>query len=177
MRQTEMVAVMAWLTHIYNQEITDALSDTWYELLGHLSREEFARAIKEYVLDPESKFFPKPGQIMGIARPKVQPEEESSLVVDLIFSAVQSYGADPIGEARAKKKIGEIGWQWVQIQGGWAKAIQSCPDNDSIPIWRAQTRKSIMGLMAARGKDMRVVPEIASEAQLKQLGVEMKKLN
>ena len=164
------------LAEIYDKKITNDLMKIWNAVLQELTEEELAKGIKAYVLDPKHEFFPKPGQIYGLARPQGNKEEEAALIVDRIFFALSSYGKDSYGTRRAREKIGELGWLYIENQGGWDQ-FGSGVENDSVPTLKSQARKSIMGLIQRKRSDMPMTPEQENKViTLQSLGIEMKKL-
>jgi hypothetical protein len=139
---------LAGLTKIYEQELTDELVDIWTTIFEGISEQEFIQGIVKYCLDPESKFFPKPGQIYSLIRPESDSNSQAALIADSIFTALRNYGADSIGKAKARSKIGEIGWQWVERIGGWQIFIESVVNEEQVPTLKAQCRMALKGLIS-----------------------------
>lgn len=167
--KTEILLAMKALAEIFPQTLTDQLVHLWCRLLSDLSDEELARGVTAFIRDPESEFFPKPGQIYGFARPQGDKEEEAALVVDRIFYALGAYGKDSLGEKRAKDKIGELGWSYVVNRGGW-NSFGNDIKNDDLFTAKSQIRKSIMGFMQRERNDKTML------VNLRSLGISMKEL-
>ena len=48
------------------------------------------------------------------------------LILERMFQAQSSFGTDKIAMERAKEKIGEIGWAYIQTCGGWHSFWMRC---------------------------------------------------
>lgn len=169
----DILLAMKGLSEIYERKITDDLMSIWQSVLKDLSQEELAKGVEAYVLDPSRDFFPKPGQIYALARPQGNKEEEAALITDRIFACLSSHGKDDYGTKRAREKIGELGWMYIEQTGGWSKFGLEL-DNGDVPTMKSQARKSIMGLIQRKISDMSL-PE-QKPRSLKSLGIEMKQL-
>ena len=134
---------------IYRVEIQHELIVIWQEILRDLTLDELVRAVKIYNLDPElSKFMPRPGQIYGLAKPEPDKREEASLIADSIWTALTMYGEDKYNTNRAKLKIGPVGWEWIETQGGWSTFHRNYNQEDvNMGTTKAQIRNSVMGLI------------------------------
>jgi hypothetical protein len=173
----DIAITLAGLGQVYEKEITESLIQIWCALLGELTEEELNAAVKAYCLDPElSRFMPKPGQIFGLARPQIDREEEAAIVADSIFAAQRLYGADSVGTSRAQLKIGALGWEYIQAQGGWQVFWHSVTSTDEVPILKSQVRKALMGLIHRQRSGMATSRPALEEVSLKSLGVELKTL-
>jgi hypothetical protein len=140
------------LTQMYQQELSEEVLFIWYEVLKDLTEEEYRNALTLFLRSNE-EFFPKPGQIYQLARPKSDPKIEASLIADLIFAAVRKHGWDTVGIERAKREIGEIGWKYIKNCGGWETFVQSIISEDQVSTLKAQARMSLQGLIDKQNYD------------------------
>lgn len=169
------------LTKIYDQELTDDLVDIWATIFEGFSEEEFIQAIVKYCLDPGSKFFPKPGQIYSLARPESDPTSKAAVIADSIFTALARFGADAVGKQKARDLIGDIGWQWVERNGGWQAFSQSGIVNEQVPTLKAQCRMALIGLLLQqthnnKTKKLESIESHEEQFKLIDLGVHLKSL-
>ena len=99
--------------------------------------------------------------------------QTTDYIADNVFTALRSYGVDLVGVARTKLKVGEIGWQYIELQGGWHMFVKSVTSESDIPILKAQARRSILHLL---GKNKRGTSTESKTVLLEQLGVKMREL-
>jgi hypothetical protein len=172
-----IIFTLKGLTEIYDKVVSDELIEIWVSILKDLTPEELAKGVHAYVIG-NHPFFPKPGQIYVLARPQIDTDQEASLIADRIFSSIRSYGTDPLGTERARNKIGELGWQYIQNEAGWDSFSRSIKSEDDIPILKAQVRRSLMGLIERKKKDIDQPVAIGEPVRtLESLGIQMKQLN
>ncbi len=176
MRQ-EIGKVYTGFCALYGKDFNaDALS-IWVQVLSDLTVPELRMAVQYYAKDPSlCKFFPQPGQLYGLAKPREDKEEQASCIVDNIFQALRSYGTDKYNESRAKLKIGPIGWKWIEQQGGWQVWARTVTDEDMVPTLRSQARKSVMGLIQVQNNLEITGKQVEPDKTLSDLGVTMKEL-
>jgi hypothetical protein len=176
--ENEIMVTLRGLGTIYDKEISEDLLQIWCSVLQGVTSEELTRAVRVYVTAAENVFFPKPGQIHAIAKGIVDLESEAVQITDSIFYCLRSYGPDPLGIDRTKKKIGEIGWLYIQSIGGWEAFVISVRSEDDVPIIKSQVRKSIMGLLQRKrsGFPDRIHEKLEAVEAFKRLGIKMKEL-
>ena len=181
MRKIELAKAMKALGELYDKQFSELLIDMWFSVLHDVTDQEFVNAIKAYVTDPKNVFFPKPAQILGLAKGVLDVESQASLIADNVFYCLRSYGTDQIGEERAKSRMGDVGWAYIKNGGGWATFVQSIKDEADVPILKSQARKAIMGLLELKRSNRPIESDpIAIEraqTQLSALGVSMKTID
>lgn len=138
-------------------ELSEVLVEIWSTALSQLTQAELRRGVEKYLLS-NSPSFPKPGQIYALARPEhdaVVIEAEAQRIANLVFDCLsygdQTYGGNyPSSAERARTKMGEIGWQYIQACGGWSKFVQGFAYDGAtadLATAKAQARKMIIGLL------------------------------
>jgi len=173
--RADILKAMYGLGSVFKEKIDDNLIHIWCSVLKDLSPQELLMAVEVYCKDPENKFFPRVGQIYGLARPKPNFETEAQLLADRVYYAGCAYGADSEGIERARKKVGELGWKYIQNQGGFQKFIDLINEMGDPGTIKSQIRKSVIGLMEQNERQTRMESlEHQSRDVLKKLGVEMK---
>jgi hypothetical protein len=130
---------------MYNVRIEQDVLCLWELVLEELTDEEFLQGVKLY-LKGSNKFFPQPGEILQLVKPKFDSKNEASEIVDRIFTALSKYGFSKFDIERAKLEIGEIGWSYIQKLGGWSLWGQNIT-NDQVPILKSQMRNSLQHLL------------------------------
>lgn len=145
MRET-IVEVLGWFSLAYKEDILPETVGLWCAVLFDVKPQDIRGASIQY-LRGNSPFFPKPGQILAIARPTASAEQEASLVADALITAAESYGFDPIGVAKAEEKVGKLGVEYLRRNGGFEKFVLSIGHVDNITNVKAQLRRSITGLI------------------------------
>jgi hypothetical protein len=173
--RADILLALKVLSVSYNKVIDDDTYLVWEAVLRDLTPLEIDKAVMAYSRDPENSFFPPPGKIYGLARPQGDKEEEASLIADRIFAALRAYGTDTLGTDRAHMKIGDLGWTYIENQGGWPTFVGSVRSDDDVPILKAQCRRSIMGLIQRKRSDIPLLPD-TQPVTLKSLGLEMRQL-
>ena len=143
-----------------NMNLSEDLIIAWNLILGDLSRQELADALETFLKSDQSKFFPKPGQLYALARPQPDLEGEAALLTDKIYYCLESYGSDAYGTERAKERIGELGWVYIQNLGGWTKFTTTVGmvEMSELGGEKARTRKSLMGILERQKCGLPLVP-------------------
>jgi len=177
MTKNTLMVQLHGLARIFDQVVDAQLTAIWLSVLGELSDEELVTAVKAYCLDAESKFFPKPGQIYRLARPEFDTKEEAAVIADHIFAALRAYGADSVGTAKARQKIGEIGWNWIINCGGWSTFVCRGIEEEQVPALQAQCRLAILGLLSKQKYDKESHSIKNKVRSLKDFGLAMKAID
>lgn len=135
--KSEYAKLVAGLGEYYSKELTPSQIDMFSDDLMSLSPTELTQAIISYRRNPENKFFPLPGQLIGIIRPTITATDEANEVASAIINAVGKDGHT--NPERAKQRIGELAWEVVVRFGGWKHICESLnPQNEG--VFRAQIR-------------------------------------
>lgn len=171
-----ILSALRGFAEIYDKPISDELQKIWTNVLSDLTQDELDRAVKAYILDPKNVFFPKPGQIYGLAKPQGDKEEEAALIADRIFTCLRDHGSDSFGTNRARTRIGELGWNAIQNQGGWDAFIRSVISESDVSTLKSQMRKSIMGLIQRERSGISGNVPNPNQVSIESLGVKMKEL-
>ncbi len=156
----DILMALRGLAEVYEKTLTEGLIKIWDRVLSDVSEEELASAVERYLKGPDSNFFPKPGTIYSLAKAIPDLETEAAWISEMIFTSVRLYGGDPIGTERARIKIGSVGWAYVISKGGWETIRTSVKSDDDIPIFQAQTRKALIGLIQRRNAGKDLIPKL-----------------
>lgn len=130
--------IVSKLGEYYSKELTANQIEMFSEDLMLLTPDELIRAIKSYRQNPENKFFPLPGQLIGIIRPPITSNDDAQECANLIISAIGRYGHT--NQAQAQEYMGELAWEVVKRVGGWlhlCEAVNAQNEN----TYRAQIRE------------------------------------
>lgn len=173
----DVVLVMLGLSKIYDYTLSDPLIEIWNRVLRDLSKAELEFAVDEYVRGG-SPFFPKPGQIYQLVRPnqKIEnAEADAQIIVEKIYSVQASVGTDAEGCAKARERIGEAGWEYIKLVGGWYVFWMRCQTEGVDSTIKSQTRKALLGLMNQQ-KQTEVRTQIEFKNLAQQIGLKMQSI-
>jgi hypothetical protein len=144
--QKAIINMLESLAIFYNLRLNDTVIEIFMACLQELTSQEVKVGFEKYMKSADSKFFPRPGQIYELARPKLSARAQASLVADTIFALING-PYDATGTEKARQKIGEVGWIWVKQMGGWQVLCQSITCFSQVPIMKAQCRDAIAALI------------------------------
>lgn len=133
---TKTETLMA-LAEVCGEELSEIRLKTYLFALKDLSHDELKQGVFKLMNDPSLTRFPMPGKIVEAARPNSTVDEDAKEAAGRIVAAVSKFGYPNRQEAR--EYIGELGWQVVEMQGGWSHLCESMTDRQ-IPILQAQFR-------------------------------------
>jgi hypothetical protein len=175
MKSELIVESLYALAALYDYEVPEEIIPIWQAALSDLTIEELNLAIKLYVLSNQP-FFPKPGQLYSLIKNPFEVKTQASNIADSIFTSVRLYGSDKVGTARARLKIGDIGWQYILNNGGWELFIESVSSEEVVPTMKAQARISIEGLITQNIRDREISQQPENLKCLKDYNIELKKI-
>jgi hypothetical protein len=177
-QRVDILKAVAVLGEIYDRQISKELVEVWNMILEDLSPDEVNRGVKLFMSNPANKFFPKPAEILALARPTANVDEEANILANKIIGAISKIG--PYRSADAKSLLGEVGWTIVQLRGGWE---QLCiVDNEQLGTLSAQLREIAKALLnkKKRGENITDVLKINTQSEnqttLSQFGIQMREL-
>lgn len=160
----EVANTLLYLSEIYSKEFSKQAFTFMLDSIEHLPAEKILLALKKYVRDPSSKFFPMPGQIIAMVEDKPNDRDVAVNVVNRIIEAQSKHGWN--NPEKAREHVGEIGWLVVKANGGWQQMCEST-SNDDLTIHRAQWRDSAMSIMAqARQGTLNQAPALPQPEQM-----------
>lgn len=139
----EIMKLVAALGEYYSWPLTPGQVAMYAEDLMCLEPQQLAQAIISYRNDPRNDRFPLPVKLKAMVGAAVNPEDEAVQISGRILGAIASIG--PYNTQRAREVIGEIGWQVVQMEGGWQTLCEV--QTDDIPIRKAQWRNLAKSLI------------------------------
>lgn len=142
-KQAEIMKLVAALGEYYDKPLTPGQVAMYSQDLMGLSPEQLGQAILTYRNDPRNDRFPLPVKLKAMAGLAVNPEDEAIQISGRILGAIASIG--PYQGQWARESIGEIGWQVVQMEGGWQTICEI--ETDDIPIRKAQWRNLAKSLI------------------------------
>lgn len=139
----EIMKLIAALGEYYDKALTPGQVAMYAQDLMVLEPEQLKQAILTYRNDPRNDRFPLPVKLKAMVGAAVNPEDEAIQISGRILGAIASVG--PYQGQRARELIGEIGWQVVQMEGGWQTICEI--ETDDIPIRKAQWRNLAKSLI------------------------------
>lgn len=132
----EIMKLVAALGEYYDKALTPGQVAMYSQDLMELEPAQLAQAIISYRNDPRNDRFPLPVKLKSMIGVAVNPEDEAIQIAGRILAAIASVG--PYQGQLARESIGEVGWQVVQMEGGWQTICEI--QTDDIPIRKAQWR-------------------------------------
>ncbi len=117
------------------QEINPTLAKIWLKALEELDDESIKNAIVSAMKNCTE--WPTPAQVRRISQGTMQTDEEiGAEIVGRIVGAISNYGYT--NSDAAEKAIGPIGWEVVQMAGGWNEVTNHSYEQlkTSKKIWR-----------------------------------------
>lgn len=139
----EIMKLVAALGEYYDKPITPGQVAMYSQDLMGLEPEQLAQAILTYRNDPRNDRFPLPVKLKAMVGMAVNPEDEAVQIAGRILGAIASVGPYQIQAAR--EAIGEVGWQVVEMEGGWQTLCEV--QTEDIPIRKAQWRNMAKSLI------------------------------
>lgn len=172
--KTEILIGMA---EVFGETLTDTRLRAYLKVLKQVTAEDLKRAGESILVDETLRRFPLPAQILAVCNPVLSPEEEAKEVAGRIIASVTKFGYS--NQAEAREYIGNLGWEVVKMQGGWAELCRNMR-NHMIPTLQAQYRelaitlrkKAIIGNLDTPPS----LPESRQRPQLQSAGDILKKL-
>jgi hypothetical protein len=134
--KNELAKIVFALGAYYDKKLSPEQIKMYVDDLSVLTPQELNFAIKQYRNDPANSFFPLPAKLIGIIKPVETDQDLGRLVAGWIMSAVLKFGSYRVQEAKAF--MGEIAWEVVKLQGGWASicALDTEDLKAEQPRWR-----------------------------------------
>lgn len=131
---------IAGISLYYGKELPDMVIGMYAEDLQDLPFERVKEAYREIAKSSGARRMPLPGEIRALINPigTDSAEDDAREAASRIGAAVSKFGWN--NETRAQEYIGELGWQVVTMQGGWATLCESLTFNNS-GILAAQWRE------------------------------------
>lgn len=130
--------ILIGFAEMCGERLTDTRMKAYLFALKDLSVDELKASVFKLMNDPSLTRFPMPGKILEHARPQISTEDDAKEAAARIIHAVSKFGWCNRQEARAY--IGELGWQVVEMQGGWVNLCENMRPN-MIPNLQAQFRE------------------------------------
>jgi len=91
----------------------------WFDALGKYPVQAFKSAMDQLIKEDR---FPTIKEIELILGSAVKPEDDAIVIAGRIVSAISRFGA--WGPDEAKAMIGSVGWEVVQLSGGWSTVCE-----------------------------------------------------
>lgn len=118
----QLKAVYVATAMYFDQKIPDEVLSLYIEDLADLPFPSVVKAIHSLRRDPKTMRCPIPSVIRSRLNPEMDPEGEATLIASRIVGCVSKIG--PYRPQYAQLEIGHVGWQIVQMEGGWAELCQ-----------------------------------------------------
>lgn len=113
------------LSEVYNRNISDTLSEIYYDVLQELTDEQFKNAVNKIIRTNKYPSMPKPAEILEYVHGK--PQDEALNAWNTTLEAIRHIGAykTPIFEDKAISAT-------IEHLGGW---IKLCDTDKEEMIW------------------------------------------
>ena len=120
----------------YDKVLSQTQLAMYVEDLLTISPEQLQAAVKQYRSDPRNDRFPLPAKLIAISKPVENEKDIGQIVAARILTGISKCGHN--NHEQAKEFVGEIGWEVVRLQGGWANLCQLSSDDlrQEQPRWR-----------------------------------------
>lgn len=127
----------------YGREISEAVLKMYLRDLSDLDETKCILAYDAWRKMPENRTFPLPAQIREMLNPTISltNEQKAADIAGRLVGAVSKFGYANAQEAR--EFIGEVGWQIVELRGGWNFICRNLGVSLSPSTFEAQARKQI----------------------------------
>jgi hypothetical protein len=162
-KEKQQLKVLLVHTSLYfNHEIPDPALTLYVEDLADLSLLDVSQALMDLRRDPKTKHCPTPAAIRDRIKPQPTDENQAIEVVGRVVEALSKHGWN--NHEKAKEHIGELGWLFIQREGGWLTVCESLTYDD-MGTFKAQARNSIKALLAsARAGTLDRAPSLPSQS-------------
>lgn len=120
--KTKLKYTIALTASYYGRDLADEVLTMYAEDLSDLDPAACIAAYQNWRRNPKHSRMPFPAEIREIIAPSENPQEEAREAASRIIGAVPKFGWCNPQEAR--DHIGELGWQVVEMQGGWTAVCE-----------------------------------------------------
>lgn len=160
--KNQVLDMVLAIAEVYGKEFSESRAKFYTEsIFEFLKNKNLTQAYKEITLTCE--YFPTPKQIADIFSEKIDPELQAKEAAARIIGAVRKFGwANP---KEAKIFIGSLGWEVVELNGGWQKVAESMNNRD-IPILSAQFRDLALSQFEKHKKNIHQAPQLPENKQV-----------
>lgn len=158
-KRAEIASLVTALAEYYDKPISPTQIAAYTEDLLDMDPAELGLSIVAYRNDPRNDRFPLPVKLKAAAGRVSNPEDEAVQIAGRIVGAISKFG--PYQSEKARESIGEIGWQVVQMDGGWMAVCET--QTDDVPIRRAQWRNLAKSLFEKGTRES--LQQIANQAK------------
>lgn len=135
---TAIKGLLVMASAYWREKLEDHVVEMYAEDLSEFSVEEIKAALSQLRRDPKVTRFPLPAVIASAIRPPQTADDAAKEAAARIMAAVPKFGWP--NQAAAREYIGELGWQVVQMQGGWPYLCETLKPS-MIPTLQAQFRE------------------------------------
>lgn len=132
----------------------------WFECLKNYSPVELRTALNRLIKEDH---FPSIKEVELALGAGVTPQDDGIVIAGKIVAAISRFGWSGPEEARAM--IGPVGWEVVQLSGGWAQ-VCNVSDED-LGIQKAQWRETARALLERGGRSLPELPPPMSDRGLR----------
>lgn len=140
--QIKLRAIIALTAAYYNQQLADPVVAMYVKDLSDLNFNLVSEALNNIRRNPNTRKCPLPAEI----RASVEHSDDNAdarEIASKIYSAISKYGWT--NSDRARLYIGHLGWQIVELQGGWEN-VCAIYTSDNTSTLLAQWRELASGL-------------------------------
>jgi len=163
LRMLTKYEIIVALAEIYGATLTKLAIKSYHMALEEISQKKVNEIFKEILEDDSIKFMPKPGELHGMAKPKLNPKDKAIMSMERIKNAITKFGwPDPEG---ARNFLNETEWNLITNRGGWNAFCSEPRNNIHDPMIYAQTRESLLSTYVAIEKGIRPESNIKLEAR------------
>lgn len=127
------------------QPLLDAVILMQVSDMEDLEFDDVTRAFDSYRKNPKNRVPPLPADIRNLIQPAQTDEQLAIDSASRIVQAITKYGYT--NPDRAKRFIGELGWEIVRREGGWENLCERLRDHE-IGMFKAQTRELAKSLIS-----------------------------
>jgi len=131
----------------YRVRLPDITYHMYAEDTKHIPVETLISMFDKYRKTPRGSVMPMPNVFLQMFEGKISADDMANIVPLRIFEAVRKFGWSRKDEAR--DYIGEIGWQIVEMRGGWAGVCENLGTNWDEGVFIAQSREMTKSLLKA----------------------------
>lgn len=152
----------------FDRELHECVVKLYIEDLQEFKPEEVISALHTYRRTRKASHntrSPLPCDLIAIMRPEsnINPDDTACLAAEAIVSAVKRFGHPWPNEAR--KKIGELGWRYVERFGGWSRVCEELGDGILEGVFVAQAKQAIRASLSYGAKAIDLALERGGETK------------
>ena len=176
-----IIGIWSARASVYGESLNEMQLKKYSDLTSHFPAKTLIKLLDAHMASEWGHLMPNPSHVFKMARKglNLANEEDSTSIAQEIYSVAMSDGlsrtkalgkipvqlekdgpevlmcAKEIQEKKAKKRLSEIAWRFIESSGGWFRIALSIVDCDYNQLtWTAQTRDALKSFIKKENESL-----------------------